>query len=270
MIILLKGSRVECKRDSMEAASIEELYGPPVAVPFKWEESPGKAKPVEKDPVLRVEGSDEFYKKLLRKEGSMGWSSGSLYGTVAHGNVAFGWEEEPGKPKTPAREEQYSTLAPLSPPPCFHSPVRTNSLCSTERRSKTAPKLLAKKMMKWMSVGVSKPGSENNNRNSKHKSHESANSFDAASLGSDELGVSDSTSCNGSFSFKTSSVDDISEFRYDEACRIPDPASRCFARCPTPLPRGLFRSRNSVSDQKRGHGWNQDCIAKVNGSSRCG
>lgn len=259
------GSHFECKRDSPEAGSIEELYGPPVAVPFKWEETPGKVKPLEKDPVLRVEGSDEFYKKLLRKEGSMGRSSGSLYGTVAHGNVAFGWEEEPGKPKTPTREEQYSTLAPLSPPPIFHSPGRTNSLCPTQRRSKTAPKLLAKKMMKWMFVGVSKQVCENNNRNSKHKSH------DAASLGSDEMGVSDSTSCNASFSFKTSSVDDSSEFRYDEACSIPDPGSRCFARCSMPLLRGLFRSRKSVSDQKRGLGWNDhDCFAKVNGSLRCG
>lgn len=255
MRILLKGSHFEFKRDSLEAGSMEELYGPPVAVPFKWEESPGKAKPAEKDPVLRVEGSDEFYNKLLRKEGSMGRSSGSLYGTVAHGNVPFDWEEEPGKPKTPTREEQYSTLtlAPLSPPPSFHSPGRTNSLCPTQRHSKsTAPKLLAKKMMKLMFLGISKPGCENNDRKSKHKRHESANSFDAASLGTDELGVSDSISYNGSFSFKTFSVDDASEFRYDEACRIPYPASKCFARCPTPFRRSLFRSRNSVSDQKSG------------------
>lgn len=246
---LLKGSRFECKRDSLDVGSIEELYGPSVAVPSKWEESPGRTKPVENSSILRI-GGDEFYNMLLRKEGSLRQSSMSFYRTVAHGNVPFGWEDEPGKPKTPAREEKCSTLAPpLSPPPFFQSPRYTNSSNTVQRPWKTTPKRLAKKMIKSifqrMFLGVSK---SNTKGNWEHRSHDqSVDYFDSASLGSDELGVSESISRNGSSSFKSSSVDNNSEFSNEEAAyRISD----LTPGCPTPLARNASRFRNCVNNKK--------------------
>ncbi|GLJ25985.1 hypothetical protein SUGI_0498410 [Cryptomeria japonica] len=108
-------------------STLEEALGPSAAIPFKWEEAPGKAKPEEEQrrpAVLQMKGDNDFYNLLLSKQESMGHSTRSLYRPADPGTVPFQWEAEPGRPKTPARMEQ---LAPLSPPPALLSPARPAS-----------------------------------------------------------------------------------------------------------------------------------------------
>ncbi|KAH9311278.1 hypothetical protein KI387_026313, partial [Taxus chinensis] len=124
----------------------EEALGPSAAVPFKWEEAPGKAKPEEEPThpaVLQIKRDTIFYNLLLSKQESLGHSTRSLYRPEDPGSVPFKWEAEPGKPKTPARAEK---LVPLSPPPALQSPSRPSSPVWTAHSPRWSSQNLMKKI----------------------------------------------------------------------------------------------------------------------------
>ncbi|GLJ25990.1 hypothetical protein SUGI_0498540 [Cryptomeria japonica] len=148
---LMRGSRCE-KRISTDGLSADEALGPKAAIPFKWEEAPGKAKPKEEGElaVPHIKQDGELYNQLLCKGDSMGHSSGSLYSSIDAGSIPFEWEEEPGKPKTPARDEG---MLPLNPPPALQSPDRIGSpfrASASPVRGSTSRRWHSQNLMKWM------------------------------------------------------------------------------------------------------------------------
>ncbi|KAH9311272.1 hypothetical protein KI387_026307, partial [Taxus chinensis] len=134
----------------------EEAFSPPAAIPFKWEEAPGKAKPKEEEEeeeeggggggekrVPQIKRDGDLYNMLVSKGDSLGHSSGSLYRSADLGCVPFEWEAEPGMSKIPDRVEPLVLL----PPPGLHSPAR---LAASPLRRVSTPRWSSQSFLKWV------------------------------------------------------------------------------------------------------------------------
>ncbi|XVF24373.1 hypothetical protein REPUB_Repub13aG0122600 [Reevesia pubescens] len=74
---------------------------------------------------LQIKQDDKFFSRLMSKETSMANSSCRVYYGGASGAIPFMWESQPGTPKHPCSD---TTLPPLTPPPSYHSSLKSKSM----------------------------------------------------------------------------------------------------------------------------------------------
>ncbi|GMI80298.1 ALTERED SEED GERMINATION 8 [Hibiscus trionum] len=89
--------------------------------------------------ALQINQDTKFFTRLMSKETSMANSPSTVYYGGAPVAIPFNWESHPGTPKHPS---SVATFRPLTPPPSYHSLLK----------SKPKPKPVTKKSVKPSTV----------------------------------------------------------------------------------------------------------------------
>ncbi|KAF9661310.1 hypothetical protein SADUNF_Sadunf19G0054800 [Salix dunnii] len=71
----------------------------------------------------QIKQNDKFFTRIMSKETSMANSSCRVYYGGASGAIPFMWESRPGTPKHTLAD---TSIPPLTPPPSYHSTLKSN------------------------------------------------------------------------------------------------------------------------------------------------